>query len=97
MLIADFFQIIVELEIEVCTIDDIQHLDSAVIGPLILHTFSQVMSPIFFSMVEFTNRQLEKEQGKFLDKKAVKEYKSFVSRNLHILARYVFYNFPHSM
>lgn len=39
-----------------------------------------------YQSLEFSNRFMEKEQAKFLDRKAVKDYKSFVSRNLHILS-----------
>lgn len=37
-----------------------------------------------------STKVLEREQMKFFDKPAVKEYKSFVSRNLHVLSRFVF-------
>ncbi|KAL4232139.1 hypothetical protein ACF0H5_009714 [Mactra antiquata] len=39
-----------------------------------------------YQPLETNNKLLEREQARFFDEKIIKEYKSFVSRNLHVLS-----------
>jgi len=67
-----------ELEEVVCSLQFVYSKSMLGLAPALLDDFQPI---------DVATKLMEREQAKFFEKPRVMEYKSFVSRNLHILSR----------